>query len=184
MTIVIIAVAVVACLIAYALYVRLIRLRNRALEALSSIDVQLRKRHDLVPNALKLANKFMSHERNLLNKLTRLRTQAAQSYDPSDADAVASHLNAEGSLQAGMRQLFAVAENHPELRSSDTIVQAQQTFNEVEGPYCGRAAFLQLGGHRAQQRGADISEFPDRQHDQHQGYAVLRNRRRGHAPAG
>lgn len=133
MTILLIVFAVIICLIGYWLYVRLIRRRNQALEALSSIDVQLRKRHDLIPNALKLANKFMSHERNLLDELTRLRTQAQQSYDASDADAVAGHLNAEGGLQAGMRQLFAVAENYPELRSSETIVQAQQTFNEVEG---------------------------------------------------
>lgn len=133
MTILLIVFAVIICLIGYWLYVRLIRRRNQALEALSSIDVQLRKRHDLIPNALKLANKFMSHERSLLDELTRLRTQAQQPYDASDADAVAGHLNAEGGLQAGMRQLFAVAENYPELHSSETIVQAQQTFNEVEG---------------------------------------------------
>lgn len=133
MTIFLIIVAIVICLVGYFLYARLIRYRNQALEALSSIDVQLRQRHDLIPNALKLANKFMSHERNLLDNLTRLRTEAQEPYDPKDEKAVGKHLSAEGGLQTGMRQLFAVAENYPELRSSETIVQAQQTFNEVEG---------------------------------------------------
>lgn len=119
--------------VGYLWYVALITRRNKASEALSSIDVQLRKRHDLLPNILKLADKFMTHERELITRLTELRTRARQSYDPSKPDDVYKHLKAEGELQRGMRHIFAVAENYPELRSSETIVQAQQTFNEVEG---------------------------------------------------
>lgn len=117
----------------YAWYAVLIRRRNKAREALSSIDVQLRKRHNLLPNILKLADQFMTHERDLLTRVTDLRNQAQRPYDPSRRDEVKKHLDAEGSLQAGLRQLFAVAENYPDLRSSETVVQAQQTFNEVEG---------------------------------------------------
>lgn len=126
-------VLVLIVLFAYLWYVRLIKYRNTAREALSSVDVQLRKRHDLLPNTLKLARQFMVHERSLIENLTRLRAQATQAYDPNDAKQVKAHMQAEGGLQSGLRQLFAVAENYPELRSSETILQAQQTFNEVEG---------------------------------------------------
>lgn len=127
------ALIVAVILIAYAWYVVLIRRRNRALEALSSIDVQLRKRHDLLPNILKLAQSFMSHERDLLTRVTELRNEARKTYDASNPEAVRQHLEAEGKLQSGMRQLFAVAENYPELRSSQTILEAQQSFASVEG---------------------------------------------------
>lgn len=119
--------------IAYLWYVALITRRNKALEALSAIDVQLRKRHDLIPNVLKLAQRFMTHERELLSRLTDLRSRAQQPYDPAQPDDVDAHLKAEGALHGGMRQLFAVAEGYPELRSSETVLQAQRSFNEVEG---------------------------------------------------
>lgn len=132
MTIILIAIVVVL-IFAYTWYVRLIKYRNTAREALSSVDVQLRKRHDLLPNILKLARQFMVHERTLIENLTSLRAQASKAYNPNNAAEVKAHVKAEGSLQSGLRQLFAVAENYPELRSSETIVQAQQSFNEVEG---------------------------------------------------
>ena len=117
----------------YFVYVTVIKRRNAAREALSSIDVQLRKRHDLIPNIVTLAQKFMTHEKQLLTDLTEARNLAHQNYEASDPDAVKQHLDAERSVQSGMMQLFAVAENYPELRSSETIQNAQQTFNEVEG---------------------------------------------------
>jgi LemA protein len=123
----------VAVLGIYMVYVTVIKRRNAAREALSSIDVQLRKRHDLIPNIVTLAQKFMTHERELLTNLTEARNLAHQSYEPSDPGEVKQHLDAERSVQSGMMQLFAVAENYPELRSSETIQNAQQTFNEVEG---------------------------------------------------
>lgn len=119
--------------IGYAWYISLITRRNRAQEALSSIDVQLRKRHDLVPNVLKLARRFMTHEKELLDSLTELRSQAQASYRVDVPEDVAKHLAAEGALQTGLARLFAVAENYPELRSSETIITAQQTYSEVEG---------------------------------------------------
>lgn len=119
--------------LAYIWYANLIRRRNRALEALSSIDVQLRKRHDLLPSVLKLASQFMTHERSLITELTELRAEVQKPYTPTDPDAVKKHLDAEAALHTGMNRVFAVAENYPELRSSDTIVQAQQTFTGVEG---------------------------------------------------
>jgi LemA protein len=125
--------AAVVLLLLYMLYVRLITLRNKAREALSSIDVQLRQRHDLIPNVVTLAQKFMTHEKELFAGLVAARNQAQQPYRSDDPNAVRQHIEAEKQLSAGLGRLFAVAENYPELRSSETILTAQQTLNEVEG---------------------------------------------------
>jgi LemA protein len=117
----------------YAWYVSLITRRNEVREAMGSIDVQLRKRFDLLPNIVALAQKFMTHERELLEGLTALRAKVAAPYAKDDPAAVATHLEASRSLEAGMMRLFAVAENYPELRSAETVTRAQATFEEVEG---------------------------------------------------
>ncbi|GAA6157434.1 LemA family protein [Pyruvatibacter sp. HU-CL02332] len=117
----------------YVWYVTLIGRRNRALEALSSIDVQLRKRHDLIPNVLKIAQRFMEHEKELLTELTELRANAMSDYDKSDPAAVKNHIESEQRLQSGMMRFFATAEAYPELRSAETMVNAQETYSEVEG---------------------------------------------------
>lgn len=126
-------IVIVVLVIGYGWYASIISRRNRALEALSSIDVQLRKRHDLIPNVVKLAGKFMEHEKELLTQLTELRSQAMKDYSPDDPEAVKQHLEAERGLQGAMLKFFAVAENYPDLKSSETIVTAQHTFTEVEG---------------------------------------------------
>ncbi|MBX3491878.1 MAG: LemA family protein [Parvibaculum sp.] len=117
----------------YAWYVALITRRNEVREAMGSIDVQLRKRFDLLPNIVALAQKFMTHEKELLEGLTALRAKVAEPYAKDDPAAVAAHLDASRALEAGMMRLFAVAENYPELRSAETITRAQAAFEEVEG---------------------------------------------------
>jgi len=131
--IILIIVGVLALFIGYGWYASLIRKRNKAREALSGIDVQLRKRFDLVPNILKIANRFMQHERELMTQITDLRVKATQSYDPGDNESVAGHLQAAGALQPAMMRLFAVSENYPQLKSDQTMLEAQQTYTEVEG---------------------------------------------------
>ena len=118
--------------IIYFWYAKLISRRNAARAALSSIDIQLKKRHDLLPNILKLAGRFMTHEQELLEGLTALRARVDAGYDPSDPQAVQAHLSAGDALQSGMARFFAVAENYPELRSAETISKAQDTFTEAE----------------------------------------------------
>lgn len=125
-------IVVVPGVILYFWYAKLISRRNTAREALSSIDVQLKKRHDLLPNILKLAGRFMTHEKELLEGLTALRARVDAGYDRSDPDAVQAHLIAGQELQSGMARFFAVAENYPELRSAETISKAQDTFTEAE----------------------------------------------------
>lgn len=132
-SIVLILVLAVPLVGGYLWYVALIRRRNRAQEALSSVDVQLRKRHDVIPNVLALAKRFMEHEQSLLTEVTELRSRAAAPYDKGDPGEIESHLQAERQLQGALRQLFAVSEAYPELRSAETIQNAQNTYREVEG---------------------------------------------------
>jgi len=118
----------------YVIYAGIIRSRNGALEALGSIDVQLRKRHDLIPNILKMVQKYMDHEKELLGRITALRARVTSDYDRKNPEQVQDHLQAEGELQVAMGSLFnAVSENYPELRSSENMKRAQETFEEVEG---------------------------------------------------
>lgn len=83
-TIAIIIIAITV-LVIYMWYASIIQRRNQVLEALSSIDVQLRKRFDLIPNILTMVQKFMSHEQAIFNEITALRTQAEASYNPANA---------------------------------------------------------------------------------------------------
>lgn len=119
--------------VGYLWYAALVRRRNAALAALSSIDAQLQKRHDLLPNVLKIAARFMHHESDLLERITQLRAEAQRRYDRSDPASVARHLETEDALQASLGRLFALSEGYPELKSSDVMVNAQQTYEEVEG---------------------------------------------------
>lgn len=129
----ILGIGVVILVIGYSWYVSLITKRNGAREALSSIDVQLRNRFDLIPNILKMVSRFMQHERELLTQITDLRSKAMQDYKPADPRDVKSHLEAAGALQPAMMRLFAVAESYPELKSSENMLTAQHTYTEVEG---------------------------------------------------
>lgn len=130
---VIIAIVVILVIVVYGWYMALIKRRNKALEALSSIDVQLRKRHDLLPNILKIASRFMEHERDLLARITEQRAAAMKDYSPKEPGEVKEHLAAAGALQGSMMRFFAVAENYPDLKSQETMVTAQSTYTEVEG---------------------------------------------------
>lgn len=128
-----VGIAVAVLVIGYGWYVSLIIRRNRAREALSSVDVQLRKRFDLIPNVLKLAQRYMDHERGLLAEITALRNKVQEPYRRQDPDQVAAHLEASRTLEAGLGRLFALAENYPDLKADGTIIRAQQTYEEVEG---------------------------------------------------
>jgi LemA protein len=118
--------------IAYLWYVSLIKKRNGALEALSGIDVQLKMRLDLIPNILKIAKKFMDHEKSLITEVTELRTRAAAAYDKSNKQQVSDHLAAAEQLSSRMGQLMINVENYPELKSDQTMIQSMQSYNEVE----------------------------------------------------
>lgn len=125
----------------YTWYIRIIGRRNQALQALSGIDVQLKQRWDLVPNILKLAARFMEHEKSLMSDITALRENAAPSYNPKDSEAVKHHLAASEALGQRMGQLMIKAENYPDMKSDQTMVRAMQTYNEVEAQIAAARRF-------------------------------------------
>ncbi|MFC3229175.1 LemA family protein [Marinibaculum pumilum] len=134
-TILIAAAAVVLLGLCYWMYAKAVALRNRAQEGLSAVDVQLQKRRDLLPNVLRLAQRFMEHERDLLEELTalRARVQRLPERAPSDPDDASERLRIDDRLTRAFGSFFAVAENYPDLRSQETVVNAQDTYREVEG---------------------------------------------------
>lgn len=122
----------IVIVILYAWYAAIISKRNKALQALSTVDVQMKMRLDLVPNILKVAKKFMEHEKQLLTEITALREDAKKDYDKKDQQAVKEHLKAAEELTSKMGQLMVQVEAYPDLKSDKTMVQAMQTYNEVE----------------------------------------------------
>lgn len=123
-------VLVVAILVfLYIWYGKIITRKNKVLEALSDIDVQLKKRCDLIPNILRLTDKFKNHETTLFQRVTALRTQAMTATPQKIGD---QRIATENKLGDAMKQYFAVMENYPELKSNQNFLQAQATYDEVE----------------------------------------------------
>ena len=118
---------VVAIFFIYSLYASVIKNKNTVLEALSGIDVQLRKRYDLIPNLLTIAKKFMKHENELFGKITELRSKAINSELGTK-----EKFRAEAELDTQLKALMVNVENYPALKSDAAMVQAMQTYNEVE----------------------------------------------------
>jgi len=132
MSLTVIAVIAAPLVFGYIWYASLIGKRNKAREALSTIDVQLKQRFELIPNILKIAQKFMDHEKSLLTDITALRAAAERPYDKNDATAVKEHFANAEKLAGKMGSFMVNVENYPTLKSDQTMIQAQQTYNEVE----------------------------------------------------
>jgi LemA protein len=116
----------------YAWYATIVTRRNRVSEALAGIDVQLQQRHDLIPNVLTIARRFMEHERSLLTEITELRTRAFQQVGERDFSKIAEKFETEARLGQQMGRLLVLAENYPALRSDGPMIEAQRTYTEVE----------------------------------------------------
>jgi LemA protein len=124
--IVIVAIVVVVALALVVLYNRLVRLRNRTENAWSQVDVQLRRRYDLIPNLVETVKGYASHERATFDEVTRARTAAQQ------AQTVEEQAGAENALTAAIGRLFAVAEAYPQLRATENFQQLQAQLEETE----------------------------------------------------
>ena len=116
----------------YFWYASIVRRRTRVFEALAGIDVQLQQRHDLIPNVLTIARRFMEHERGLLAEITELRSRAHQHVGERDLAKVGEKFDAEARLGAQMGRLMMLAENYPQLRSDGPMIEAQRTYTEIE----------------------------------------------------
>lgn len=107
-------------------YNALVRGKNLAAEAQSGMDVQLKRRADLVPNLVAAVKGYMDHERELLTALAKVRTQIAQA--PDDA----TRYRLEGQLSQALGRFLAVAENYPQLRASENFLSLQQKLAAIE----------------------------------------------------
>jgi LemA protein len=107
---------------------RLVRTRQMANEAWSGIDVQLKRRSDLVPNLVDTVKGYAAHERSVLEEVTALRGAARAL--PSDD--VAARAQAEGALSAALGRLFALSENYPDLKASANFLGLQQQLSDLE----------------------------------------------------
>ena len=116
----------------YTWYAAIVRRKNRVLEALAGIDVQLQQRHDLIPNVLTVARRFMEHERQLMAEITDLRSKAHQQVGERDFAKVAQKFETETRLAQQMGRLMMLAENYPQLKSDAPMLEAQRTYTEIE----------------------------------------------------
>ncbi|MGH2362176.1 MAG: LemA family protein, partial [bacterium] len=120
--------AVVAALVLYviAIYNRLVVLRNRIENAWAQIDVQLRRRYDLIPNLVETVKGYAAHEREVFERVTEARARAIA------AGSVAQQAQAENMLTQALRSLFAVAEAYPALRANENFAKLQEELSETE----------------------------------------------------
>ena len=105
---------------------RFIALRNRTKESWSDIDVQLRRRYDLIPNLVETVKGYAAHERELFENVTKARNMAM------GAQTVKEHSEAENFLSSTLKTLFAVSENYPQLRASENFLELQRELRDTE----------------------------------------------------
>lgn len=125
LTIILIIVAVIVISLIF-IYNRLIGFRNRKEEAWSDIDVQLKRRYDLIPNLINTVKGYAKHERETFEKVTEMRTQAL------NAQGVGQQGQAENMLTDALKSIFAVAENYPDLKASQNFIELQRELSDTE----------------------------------------------------
>jgi LemA protein len=138
--IIIVVVAALAIIIVgwiVGIYNRLVRLRNRLRNAFAQIDVQLKRRHDLIPNLVETAKGYMKHERETLEAVMAARNQAQSAGQqaaahPEDASAMRRLAGAEGALTGALGRLFAVVENYPDLKANQNMMQLSEELTSTE----------------------------------------------------
>ncbi len=119
------------------LYNRLVAGRNRYKNAFAQIDVQLNRRHDLIPNLVEVARRYMSHERETLEAVIQARNGAHQQLrqaaaDPTDPDAMRKLSDAEQGLSGALGRLFALSENYPDLKANQNMMQLSEELTSTE----------------------------------------------------
>ncbi|QOJ32386.1 MAG: LemA family protein [Gammaproteobacteria bacterium] len=137
MWLVIVVLLVVLVLYLVGIYNRLVTARNGAKNAFAQIDVQLTRRHDLVPNLVEVAKGYLQHERNTLEAVIQARNQAvsglkAAAANPASAGAMAVLAGAENQLSSALGRLFALAEAYPDLKANQTMMQLTEELTSTE----------------------------------------------------
>ncbi len=130
---------VVLAVVAYAIVVNngLVRARNAYQNAFAQVDVQLTRRHDLIPNLVEVAKRYLQHERDTLEAVTAARTgavnaQAAAAANPGDPSAMQNLATSENMLTQTLGRLFAVAEAYPDLKANQNMMQLSEELTSTE----------------------------------------------------
>ncbi len=126
MSIVILSLVGILVLWVILLFNGLIRLKNRVEEAWSDIDVQLKRRYDLIPNLIETVKGYAKHEREVLESVTEARTRAMGASDPKD------QIESENMLSDTLKSLFAVSENYPDLKANQNFLELQRELSDTE----------------------------------------------------
>jgi LemA protein len=126
MLLAVLAVVILLGIFLIAMYNSLVQLRVRSESAWADIDVQLKRRHDLIPNLVETVKGYATHEKDTFENIAKFRSMAMQASGPVDKAA------AENQLSGALKSLFAVAENYPQLQASQQFSQLQSSLNEIE----------------------------------------------------
>ena len=123
---ILLGVLVLIAFVLIGIYNGLVQLRVRSDSAWSDIDVQLKRRHDLIPNLVETVKGYAAHEKGTFENIAKFRSQAMQATSPADKAV------AENQLSGALKSLFAVAENYPELKASEEFTQLQGSLSQTE----------------------------------------------------
>src|SRR3954464_9476096 len=126
--IVIVVIVVIVALVIAGIYNGLVSRRNRIDEALGQIEVQLKRRHDLIPNLVEAVKGYMGFEQSVLTQVTQARANAVA----AGAQGPAAQAQAENALTGALRSVFAVVENYPDLKASTNVMQLQEELTTTE----------------------------------------------------
>ena len=149
--VIVLAVIVVAVIWAIGVYNGLVSMRQRVNQAFADIDVQLRQRHDLVPNLVETVKGYAAHERGTLDDVVKARNAAVAAQGPAQQAA------AENQLTGALRQLFALAEDYPDLKASANFQQLQAELSDLENKIAASRRFF---NNAVQEYNTGIQRFP------------------------
>jgi LemA protein len=124
---IVLALVVAGIIFVIVTYNAFIRLKNLCDNAWSDVDVQLKRRYDLIPNLVSTVRGYASHEKEVFKSVTKARAEATTAKTPGEQS------KAENMLTGALRQLFAVAENYPELKANTNFLDLQNNLSEIEG---------------------------------------------------
>src|SRR5271157_331361 len=150
-TVIILAVIVILVIWAIGVYNSLVSMRQRVNQANADIDVQLRQRHDLVPNLVETVKGYAAHERGTLDEVVKARNAAVAAQGPAQQAA------AENMLSGALRQLFALSESYPDLKASANFQQLQAELTDLENKIAASRRFF---NNSVQEYNTGIQRFP------------------------
>ncbi len=137
MTWIILLVLVALVFFAGSIYNRLVSLKNRYVNAFAQIEVQLKRRHDLIPNLVNTAKGYMKHEKETLEAVIQARNVAVSSLegaasDPTSSQSIQGLMGAESALSGAVGRLFALAESYPDLKANQNMLSLQEELTSTE----------------------------------------------------